>query len=220
MLRDGTKIILAPQTTLTVASTFGRDTRTVTLSGEAYFDVRTVAGAPFIVRTGTVATRVLGTAFSVRRYGSDDTVHVAVLSGKVASGGRSAPITVAAGTVAHVTDSTATATAVDDVRAYTDWTQGRLVFDETPVPAMLAALGRWYGYEFRLQDSVLASQNVSASFNVSDSKEMMIVLQGVLRVSMSFRGKVVTLTPRRETHALPSIRMHKSVLKPSMEVGR
>jgi hypothetical protein len=46
---------------------------------------------------------------------------------------------------------------------------------------------------------------------------MMIVLKGTLDVTMLFNGNVVTLTPRREAMRAP---LQRSVVKPSMEIGR
>jgi transmembrane sensor len=225
-LRDGTRIVLAPDTKLSVASDFGDRSRTVTLSGEADFNVMTTTGAPFVVRTGAVSTRVLGTAFSVRRYCGDDTVQVVVRSGRVVATSRGASMTVAAGGgagaaagVARVTDSTAIAVNVGDLHAYTDWARGQLVFKRAAIPEMLAIVGRWYGYEFKLRDSALATQNVSVTFKVADPKEMLVVLKGTLDVNMTFDRNVVTLTPRQIRAAPQRVPMRRD-LQPSQELGR
>lgn len=63
---------------------FGKSTRTITLlSGEAFFDIAPDAAHPFVVVSGEVQTRVLGTAFSVR-HASAKEVLVTVSAGKVA----------------------------------------------------------------------------------------------------------------------------------------
>jgi ferric-dicitrate binding protein FerR (iron transport regulator) len=119
--------------------------------------------------------------------------------------------------VASVSDSITIIKTVGDSSNYADWTTGRLVFEETPLPVMLTALGRWYGYEFRLQDPVLVSRNVSAEFKVSDPAEMMIVLKGMLGVTLTFHGNVITLTPQHKIHrAQPRL----NVFTPSLEIGK
>ena len=87
-LADGSRVTLAPQTTLTVASGFGADTRTVSLRGEAYFDVASGSRAPFIVNAGHVRARVLGTAFDVRSYTDEHDVRLAVVSGRISVSAR------------------------------------------------------------------------------------------------------------------------------------
>ena len=58
---------LAPRTTVRMLA-FGPQGRTVALDGEAFFDVPHANRAPFIVQTGRVSTRVMGTAFDVHHY--------------------------------------------------------------------------------------------------------------------------------------------------------
>ena len=58
------------------------DERIVTLEGEAYFKVAKDPERPFIVKTKTVQTRVLGTEFNIRSYTPEDT-HVVLINGKV-----------------------------------------------------------------------------------------------------------------------------------------
>jgi transmembrane sensor len=217
-LKDGTRVMLAPQTTMTVSGGFGDRTRTITLSGEANFEVKSSAGAPFIVRTGAVATRVLGTTFTVRHYATDDAVQVVVSSGKVEAKGDDASITVTSGNGAKITDSTATLARSGDMGTYTDWTKGRLVFERATVPAMLATLGRWYGYDFRLADTTIATERVSAAFNVADAQEMLVILKGVLGVDLRFEERTVTLVARRDAKKAPQ---HRSpAFKPSLEMGK
>jgi ferric-dicitrate binding protein FerR (iron transport regulator) len=211
---------LAPESKLIVTTGFGAATRAVALTGEAYFDVTVTSGTPFIVRTGSVSTRVLGTAFTVQRYAAHDPAQVVVISGKVVVSGRGTPMTVSAGHAARMTDSTAMATTAGDLHAYTDWTRGQLVFDRAAVPVMLETIGRWYGYEFRLADSTLAGRRVSAAFKIADRSDMMLKLKDLLDVSMRFDSTVVTLTPRGAYNPsrVPVRARDRSF--PTMEVGR
>lgn len=82
-LVDGSVVTLNAGSTLQVLSNFKDKTREVTLSGEAYFDVAKDASRPFIVSTGEVRTRVLGTSFDVQAYGNEGDLTVTVAEGKV-----------------------------------------------------------------------------------------------------------------------------------------
>jgi len=194
-LVDGSRIVLAPRTTLTITS--GSAGRTVSLVGEAHFDIVSNTHMPFIVRTGHVTTRVLGTTFEVRRYADDHLGRVLVLSGKVATAGHGTPVTLTAGMMGEFTDSSVVASGALDPATYTDWTRGQLVFRKVPVPVALATLTRWYGYQFRLGDSTLAADSVTAVFTIGETGEMMQRLQHLLSVSMTFDDSVVTLRPGR-----------------------
>jgi ferric-dicitrate binding protein FerR (iron transport regulator) len=123
------------------------------------------------------------------------------------------------GHVARITDSTAVVTTVNDLVQYTDWAQGQLVFKATPVSVLLATVGRWYGYQFRVADSALATEKVSIAFKVSDPEETMTIIKGLLNVDLKFDGTVVTLVPHRgrRDQRMPA---RQNVSPPILEVGR
>src|SRR4029078_6001494 len=81
-LDDGTRVVLAPESRLTVAMGYGDKVREVELTGEAYFDVHHDAARPFVVHAGGADIRDLGTTFTVRST-ADQGVRVAVTSGSV-----------------------------------------------------------------------------------------------------------------------------------------
>jgi transmembrane sensor len=79
-LADGTKILLADNTTLHTRLSDG--TRSVTIDrGKAYFDVMHDEHRPFVVLAGRRRITDIGTKFSVSRNGED--VEIAVTEGKV-----------------------------------------------------------------------------------------------------------------------------------------
>lgn len=83
VLRDGTRVLLDTASTIQVSEDFGQDKREVFLTGSAEFDVVKNPHKPFLVHTGELVTKVLGTSFRVRAYSRDTDVHIAVKTGKV-----------------------------------------------------------------------------------------------------------------------------------------
>lgn len=82
-LEDGSVLWLHPRSKVEFPRTFLPDRREVMLTGEAFFLVSHDASRPFIIHSGNVVTRVLGTSFNIRAYEADDSIEVAVLTGKV-----------------------------------------------------------------------------------------------------------------------------------------
>lgn len=80
-LPDSSKAFLNKNSKLSYPSLFAAN-RSVTLSGEAFFEVRHDSLHPFVVHTSGTLVRVLGTSFNVREN-ADGEVFVGVLSGKV-----------------------------------------------------------------------------------------------------------------------------------------
>ncbi|MEP7377452.1 MAG: FecR domain-containing protein [Chitinophagaceae bacterium] len=82
-LQDGSTVLLNEGSSLEYPDSFVGGTRDVTLTGEAYFDIRHDAARPFIVHTGNVSTTVLGTAFNIKAYPEQNEITVTVTRGKV-----------------------------------------------------------------------------------------------------------------------------------------
>ncbi|MBT1701040.1 FecR domain-containing protein [Fulvivirgaceae bacterium PWU4] len=82
-LPDGSKVVLNDNSELQHSKSFGETTREVKLNGEATFDVAHDRSHPFIVHTGKVTTKVLGTEFNVKAYSDQQEVTVTVLRGLV-----------------------------------------------------------------------------------------------------------------------------------------
>jgi len=214
-LPNGTQIMLAPQSRLIL---YGN---VATLTGEAFFTVTQHTANPFIVRTGAVSTRVLGTAFSVRHYADEHWTRVVVTEGKVATG-MSAPVTVTANRVAYVSDSTIDVRTVDDLSNLTGWTSGRLVFRDVPARDVLAAVSRWYGITFRLRDSALALPVLNTALDTHRSRsEILAALELVLDVQMTAVGDTLIIAPRQAHERPAAIRSGmRDSFNFSKEIGR
>lgn len=83
-LPDGSSVVLKKNSRLKYSTAqFGTEKREVHLSGEAFFEVVKDPYHPFIVYTGELVTKVLGTSFTVRSYPGENEVQVLVSTGKV-----------------------------------------------------------------------------------------------------------------------------------------
>ncbi|WAC14027.1 FecR family protein [Dyadobacter pollutisoli] len=82
LLVDGSEVILSPKSCLSYPSQFDDSSRIVYLTGEAMFSVKH-QGQTFMVYTGDVVTKVLGTRFVVSAFDKDKKITVQVQTGKV-----------------------------------------------------------------------------------------------------------------------------------------
>lgn len=81
LLPDGSIVWLKGESKLTYPEVFESKKRVVTLTGEALFEVSKNPNQPFIIHTGDLTTRVLGTSFNIRNTQFQTEVYV--LTGKV-----------------------------------------------------------------------------------------------------------------------------------------
>ncbi|HUQ80755.1 MAG TPA: FecR domain-containing protein [Gemmatimonadaceae bacterium] len=203
-LSDGTRVLLAPGSRLTVAAGYGTNVREVQLEGEAYFDVRHDAARPFLVRASGAAIRDLGTTFTVRALGSQG-VRVAVTSGSVSLASASAAPNAAvvlqpgdAGTFG--TDGRALVERGGVTEPDTAWTRGRLVFREAPIGTVRSELRRWYGVELQV-DSSLASRHLTMTVDGESADRVLETIALSLGAQVSRQGSVAVIKP-----AAPSTR--------------
>lgn len=82
-LPDGSIITLNGNSELTFPEYFNGKTREVSLKGEMFFDIKPDKEHPFIIHTGTLDVKVVGTSFNVNAYPQTDSVRVSVHTGKV-----------------------------------------------------------------------------------------------------------------------------------------
>jgi len=167
-LKDGSKIKLNADSRLLIPESFTDSTRVVELtSGEAYFEVAPDEDRPFIVKTNELAVAVLGTAFNVHSYTSDNIVSIAVTEGKVAVGKPHKPATfyLTPGEACYFNKQTGELKkSTFDNEKLLAWKDGILIFEDADVNDILKELERWYGVEFTIEGSVSTKRKFNGRF--------------------------------------------------------
>jgi len=82
-LPDGTNVWLNAGSNLIYRSDFGRKDRSVSLTGEAYFDVKNMERLIFTVNTRDLDVKVYGTQFNVKSYPDENVTETTLVKGSV-----------------------------------------------------------------------------------------------------------------------------------------
>jgi ferric-dicitrate binding protein FerR (iron transport regulator) len=82
-LADNSKIVLNKKSKIVYSSQFAKKNRELTLTGEAYFNVRHSSDTPFIVKAEVALIKDIGTSFNVKAYDGAKTIEVYVENGEV-----------------------------------------------------------------------------------------------------------------------------------------
>jgi ferric-dicitrate binding protein FerR (iron transport regulator) len=209
-LADGTRVLLGVESRLRHPRRFGGDTRDVHLEGAGYFEVAHDATRPFTVYTAGSVTRVLGTRFTVRDYGTEDEpARVAVTEGRVEVRARHAPADNSAATAiltpgeaAELTVSGTVALIGSRVEAADlAWTRGTIALRNASVAAVLAEIGRWYDVEIGVEDPSLAARHLTISFDDEPLDAILEEVATALDARIEKRGSTFLLTPASTTRA-------------------
>ena len=198
-LPDGSRVVLGPLSSVTVARGYGDSSREVEIRGDAWFDVLHDESKPFTVRAGDATIVDVGTKFTVRSDAPDG-VAVSVTEGAVSLRAVNTPVqqsvVLQAGDNGLVKSGGQVVTrrggaSPDDIA----WLRGSLVFREAPVEEVKASMRRWYGLEVRFADSSLASRHITATFNGESPERVLEVLELVLGADIERRGDTAIVRP-------------------------
>ena len=195
VLCDGTEVWLNANSNFVYPTAFIGNERIVTLEGEAYFKVAKDAKHPFIVKTKSVQTRVLGTEFNIRSYTPEDT-HVVLINGKVeVSNTKGGSYTrLYPGEDAHLqSDGNFVLTEVD-LDSYVYWKDGYFYFDNITLKDIMQNLGRWYNVniEFRNKEAMTYKMHF-ISDRTKDLEHTISLLNRMKKVTVTLQGNTLTI---------------------------
>lgn len=214
VLPDGSAVWLNAGSKITYPRPFGEKERSMTLVGEAYFDI-VKSKIPFVIRTGGVQIRVLGTAFNVRSYPSENKIETSLVRGRVevaldnhpdkkyilnpnekltlntapasAVKSRQKPLVpLAVLSTIHYLDSTTT--------AETSWVQNKLVFDDEPFADVVSKMEHWYDVRIRFQSESLKTERLTGVFEKQTVMEALEALQVSTPFRFSQKNNEIILT--------------------------
>ncbi len=188
VLREGSRIELNSDTALDVR--IDEHERHVSLvRGEAYFDV-VHDSRPFIVDSGDVQVRDIGTAFSVRRDTGSE-VHITVERGEVEvdDGGSHAHLKAGQGAVSDAGHDLQVGPA--DPSVDLAWRRGRLIVVDQTLASVAQLLSRYrHGY-ILITDPAKADLRVNAVVNLNDIDAWLLALPQVEPVELIKVGPLI-----------------------------
>lgn len=193
---------------------FSDTVRRVTLRrGEAYFQVAKNAARPFVVSTGGVDVRAVGTEFSV--HARADAVEVLVTEGRIAvENGAGAPVAGAsedASRFAVLVDAgkRARVPLTDDARplalpevqdvagsgigAQLAWRTPRVEFSRTPLAEVATIFRRYAGVRLTFSEPAMAGLELSGVLRADNVDSLLQVLAAEFRIRAERRGADILL---------------------------
>ena len=149
VLGDGTKVWLNSASSLNYPVQFAEKERCVELDGEAYFEVTPDPERPFIVKSGDVQTRVLGTAFNFSAYRGENASTITLLTGKVAvsAPGHAERVLLPGQQLKYDAENRKTVIKEVDAEDFVV-KDGLFLFNDCGLEEIIPRLSRWYGVTF------------------------------------------------------------------------
>ncbi|PCK08191.1 MAG: hypothetical protein COA42_10305 [Alteromonadaceae bacterium] len=201
-LEDGSQIILNGQSTLQYRLL--RERREVKLlSGQAFFDVASDVNRPFIIDSGEVRIKVVGTQFDVKNIQS--IVQVAVLEGHV----KVSTLT-ADNTSNNISSNTSDKAEIPQIRSLyagnkieirrgeplgkvktisrkqiASWKNGSLIYENTPLREVIDDINRYYPGTIEIDGNALGDIPITAAFSLKNIDKVPAMIQHLLPIEIT-----------------------------------
>ncbi len=193
-LPDGTDVWLNAASSITYPTAFTGSERTVTVTGEVYFEVAKDKAKPFHVKVNNLFVDVLGTHFNINSYGDETAVKTTLLEGSVKITAGKENRMLRPGEQAQVAQHRVTVVSNADIDQVMAWKNGLFNFNKLSLQEVLRQLSRWYDVEVVYQGTLTPRKfggEIQRDLNLSE------VLDGLRETGVHFSidGKKLIVTP-------------------------
>ncbi|WP_115371325.1 FecR family protein [Adhaeribacter pallidiroseus] len=203
ILPDKSTVVLNGNSKLTLINnwSFNKD-REVWLEGEAFFSVLKKPGqgnARFLVHTGDMDVKVLGTKFNVTNRKAK--TRVVLNSGKVQLSAQ----TLAPGKSAIMQPGELAELRLDKKEfvkkkvnplIYSSWIHKKLLFDDTSIRDIAALLEDNYGFQVKLNDPAIMDRKLTGEVYVEDVETLLKALSKSFQLDIAQTGNVLVIKGR------------------------
>ncbi len=194
-LADGTQVWLNSESKLTYPARFTGRTREVAMEGEVCFQVAKNEAQPFIVRTGGMAVKVLGTVFNVDAYPDNGRIATTLVEGKVEIQAGDEKQTLLPDQQAVLEKGKGIEVKKVYAEDYISWIGGVFHFTEASLEEIMQKLSRWYNFEFFFANADVKDAhftlNIRRYENVSD---ILSKIEKTGRAHFNINGRTVVVS--------------------------
>ncbi|TNF44790.1 MAG: DUF4974 domain-containing protein [Bacteroidetes bacterium] len=181
VLSDGTKVWLNSKTVLIASEPFVEENREVLLIGEGYFEVAHNAEKPFIIKTSSLKTTVLGTHLNVSGYPGDIKTEVSLYEGKVEVSDKNVPenkmVMKPGQKVSFSNDEKNFYIKLNELEKPAEWREGILRLYDEDLNSIAQKLERKFSTRIFIADEQVGELRFTASFDTEPLDKILKLLR-------------------------------------------
>lgn len=179
ILPDGSRFTLNRNSSLSYRANF-EDERSLTLEGEAFFEVREDKDHPFVVQTERASVKVLGTSFNVNSTASETRLTVVTGVVELSIPDIASPLKFTAGE-----SGIATANSIIEAEDSNSlaWKNKILVFKDASLPSAIETIEKYFNKDLQMAEN-LSNCKITAEFRNPTLQEVMNVLRDALELDV------------------------------------
>lgn len=196
-LSDGSRIFLNRNSELSYNKNFGRNSRNVKLTGEAFFEITPDVTKPFTIDAGNAYVKVVGTSFNVITNNPDSEVEVYVKTGKVLVSGsdNSRSLELDPGYVGIIDDAGAEK-SLNNNPNYMSWNTGLLVYNGQTLDLVFKDLKRVYNMDIIAEDASILENRWTSPIDNKSQETIIRLICASFNLSYSQDGNVYHLVKK------------------------
>ena len=155
VLSDGSTLHINASTRVIYPNKFKKGNREIYVDGEIFIDVKPDKTAPFIVKTHSCDIQVLGTAFNVQSYSTDENSEVALLRGSIKLKDNSnGELLLKPNELAMISNTSIIGKKDVVASDYIAWTNQEMKLNATPLSTIFKRLEKFYGVTIEYDPNV------------------------------------------------------------------
>lgn len=180
-LSDGSEVWLNSGSTLSYPERFTEDKRQVTLSGEAFFKVKSDKDHRFDVQTSDgITVSAYGTEFNVQAYAEEPDIKATLAEGHIQIDQINQPASqelIPGEQAVYSRHTQQMQVRKANLLVETAWKDGKLVFRRTPMEEIAKQLSRHFNVNIQLQGKEIFDYTYSATFTTETLAEILSLLE-------------------------------------------
>lgn len=180
-LSDGSEVWLNSGSTLSYPERFTEDKRQVTLSGEAFFKVKSDKDHRFDVQTSDgITVSAYGTEFNIQAYAEEPEIKATLAEGHIQIDQINQPASqelIPGEQAVYSRHTQQMQVQKANLLVETAWKDGKLVFRRTPMEEIAKQLSRHFNVNIQLQGKEIFDYTYSATFTTETLAEILSLLE-------------------------------------------
>jgi transmembrane sensor len=200
-LPDHSLVTLNANSSLEYPKEWNNHAREVTLKGEGFFTITHVEkqkiATVFIVHSNEVNVEVLGTEFNVKNR--DNLIGVVLQTGKI-------QLRIKGSDAIHVMKPNDLISFNSKTREinnqtvnptyYTAWLSHKYAFSKVTLKEVCNHLQDFYGLNFKIENALLANQEISGTLLLQDEQSLLQTLSSFLNANIKQQGQQITISSK------------------------
>jgi ferric-dicitrate binding protein FerR (iron transport regulator) len=192
ILPDGSRVWLDAASSLRYPTAFNGTSRTVELTGEAYFQVAPNPGQPFLINTQGITVQVLGTELNLMAYSDEDAVRTTLVSGsvRVVRGDEGQQIRPGE-QAAWMRGGQHWQVSKPDMKQVLAWKRLEFRFEGLSIDAIMRQIGRWYDVDIEFRGPPPSGEFNGVISRKRSVTDLLAVLEQTDIVHFSLQGRKI-----------------------------